>query len=111
MRVWLDDRVKMPDGYDVWVKTAFQADLLILAGKVTHISFDHDLGDGENGYSVAKGVEYWAYTQLHDPLYPILRRFTWDIHSGNPVGAKSIRQAMTNADKYWDEFEKTLDTE
>lgn len=64
-----------------------------------HISFDHDLGRNLSGYDLAKYIEKWAFHNL-------MNRITWEIHSANPVGRKSIEMAMKNADKYWTQHEK-----
>ena len=52
MKVYLDDGRKTPDGwYRVyWPDEAIE---LLKTGKVTEISFDHDLGDDERGTGYA----------------------------------------------------------
>jgi hypothetical protein len=96
MRIWLDDKRVMPEGFDVWCKTAKHASELVSSGKVTHLSFDHDLGSSKlTGYSVALVVELLAYDKKIKP-------FTWEIHSANPVGKKAIKQAMESAERFWE---------
>jgi hypothetical protein len=60
------------------------------------VSFDHDLGDSDEltGYDIAKWIEEKAFNGE-------ISRFTWAIHSANPVGRVRIKQAMQNADKFW----------
>lgn len=96
MRVWLDDERPMPDGFDTHVKTAAEAVLLLQTGDVTFLSFDHDLGNPDNGtgYQVASWVEKNAFEGR-------LPRFEWAVHSANPVGARSMTAALRNADAYW----------
>jgi len=95
MRVWLDDKRPMPDGFDVWVKTAEQATALIETGKVSHIDFDNDLGLNNNtGYAVALYIEQLAYDHKLTP-------FTWEVHTSNPAGRKNITAAMESADRFW----------
>ena len=96
--LYLDDVRSKPKDYDLHVTNAKDALKCIATGKITHISFDHDLGDKTRltGYHVAKMIERWAF-RGH------IRRLTWNIHSANPVGAKRIKQAMENADRYWTE--------
>jgi hypothetical protein len=94
IRLWLDDVRPMPDGFDVWVKESFWAKMLIAKRLVSHISFDHDLGEGKTGYDVAKLIEELAYDKELAPM-------TWDIHSANPVGRKRIEQAMQSAERFW----------
>jgi len=105
IRIWLDDVRPMPNQFDVWAKNAFFCIGLILAGNVDYISFDHDLGIGENesdlsenntGYFVAKQIEKWAADKFISPI-------AWDVHSANPVGRKNIEMAMKSAERFWNE--------
>jgi len=96
MKLWIDDLRPMPDTFDVHAKTASEAIEILKRGKVTHASFDHDLGEEENGtgYDVASWVDNAASEKTIPP-------FTWTIHSANPVGAANIRAALTHASKLW----------
>ena len=98
MKLWIDDIREMPEDFDVWAKTANEALNILKSGKVTHVSFDHDLGDvmdgDATGYDVAKWVEEQAYHGKIDP-------FTYAVHSANTVGASKIRVAMWNAERFW----------
>lgn len=94
MRIFLDDVRMPPDGDWMIVRSASPAMALVLSGNVTHISFDHDLGEELSGYAVACCIEAAAY-------YNKIPRMTWEIHSANPVGRENIRRAMENADRYW----------
>jgi hypothetical protein len=109
MRIWLDDLRPMPKDFDIHFKRGEQLIEYIRGGnKIDFISFDHDLSfkhyygiqNGKlTGYDVARLIEELAY-------YNKINRFGWKVHSANPVGAKRIKQAMLNADKYWYEHEK-----
>lgn len=86
MRLWLDDQIDDPETPDrhtppghVGVKTALHACRILKNYKVTHIDFDHDLGPGLNGYTVACFIEKRAFLRLQSPL-------TYAMHSANPVG-------------------------
>lgn len=99
MRVWIDDIRPMPEDYNAWVKSlggwwSLRRRLDAMGLKIDAVSFDHDLGEGEDAYKIAKEVEHEAYWGNIEP-------FEWEIHSENPVGAKRIRQALGNADRYW----------
>ncbi len=95
LRVWLDDVRPMPENFDIWVKTELDAILLIGQNKVSHLSFDHDLGENAgNGYNVAACIEHGAY-------YNKTQSFTWDVHSQNPVGRKNIEACMKQAERFW----------
>lgn len=96
MRIWLDDERPMPLGYDVHCKTAEDAKALIGFGKVTYVSFDHDLGDGQSGYELASWIEQEA-------AHGRLSRIWWDVHSANPSGAANIKRAMERADRWWED--------
>jgi hypothetical protein len=98
MRLWLDDVRMPPDDDSDWyiVRDANPAMAMVMSGKVTHISFDHDLGENSlSGYAVACCIEAAAY---HDRI----PRMTWTIHSANPVGRDNITLAMKRADDYWE---------
>ena len=98
MRVWLDDIRKPPEGW-VWVKTAPECIELLETGQVTHISLDHDLGTDNwvppnSGYDVAKWIEENAYNKS-------IPMISCRLHTQNPVGRKSMAQALQNAYRYW----------
>lgn len=95
MRIWLDDLRPMPDDFDLHVTNAMDAMKLITEGKVTHISFDHDLGPKMSGYAVACCVEAAAFANR-------IPRLTWTIHSANPVDRDNIIACMRKAEQYWD---------
>lgn len=101
MKLWLDDIRPAPPGYDIIAKTANEAITHLVTGKITEMSFDHDLGDlmAGTGYTVARWLELAAYTCT-------IPRIKWAIHSANPVGRKNIEVALINADRYWDECEE-----
>lgn len=97
MRIWLDDKRPMPDGYDEHVLTAQDAINRIETGEVTKISLDHDLGDEAevgNGYMVAKHIEERAY-------FGCIKRLEWAVHSQNSVGVGKMTIALENADSFW----------
>ena len=112
MKIWLDDQIDNPEYPDrqtpagwVGVKTALQACRLLRTGKVSHVSFDHDLGEGTNGplmsgYIVAKFIEYGAYRHSRGMKYGI-PYLSWDVHSSNPVGRENIKRSMLHAQRLW----------
>ena len=97
IRLWLDDLRFAPDGW-VHVKTVTEAIAILQEGEVVEMSFDNDLGvpidENGEGYQVANWIEEQAFFGH----IPSLR---WKIHSANPVARRRIRQAMGNADRYW----------
>ena len=105
IRIWLDDVRPMPlspnmfdqnKWFNIHCKTAEEAIELIKTGKVTCISFDHDLGRDLTGYDVAKYIEEAAFNSE-------IPEIDYYIHSGNPVGAGNIDAAMKKALIYWRE--------
>lgn len=113
MNLWLDDERNPNDpqiqemfGAEpemVWVRTADAAIAKLKLNIVSWISLDHDLGTTATGYDVARWIEERAYSGE-------LFRLTWTVHSANVVGARAIRQALENADRYWSlQDDKTAD--
>lgn len=102
--VWLDDERNPNDpkiqelfGAEpgmIWVKTADAAIARLKSNAVRWISLDHDLGTSATGYDVACWMEQRAYDGR-------LLRLNWSIHSANVAGARAMRQALENADRYW----------
>ena len=100
--VWLDDIRPKPNEFQVWAKTADKAIFYLKQGNIGWISLDHDLGDDPNsgsGYDVAKWIEEHAFKGELNPL-----KVT--VHSANPVGAKMMRQAISNAELFWKKRKK-----
>jgi len=68
------------------------------------ISFDHDLGDKDDAYSVATFIEAYAYKGY-------LSRIQWHVHTANPVGRLRLQAALMSADRYWDRNEEREKTD
>lgn len=88
MKIFLDDERKAPNTSWLVVRTAAEAiELLRLhAATITHISFDHDLGDGvPTGYDVVCELERLHHEGLISNIWTT-------VHSANPTGAKRIAQ-------------------
>jgi hypothetical protein len=107
VRVWLDDIRPKPSWADVHVTTAEEAVKVLSTGKVTEMSFDHDLAwalgnnlsteeipSEQTEYTVACWVERAAYLGE-------IPQFKWHVHSANPTGAWKIKSALERADSYW----------
>ena len=109
VHLWLDDERDPQDeviklkfgakGNELWVKTADEAIEMLKSGKVAHISLDHDLGPPEagTGYDVAKWIEEKAFGEE-------LPQLEWRIHTQNPIGESNMKQALQNADRFWDKM-------
>jgi len=96
MQLWLDD-IRDPKDHGkpeaIWVKTAEEAIGILRDGKVTFISFDHDLGTELDGHDVATQIERLVY----EGMKPMPE---WSVHSANPVGEAEISSAMKSAERF-----------
>ena len=94
MNLWLDDERTPPDAYyDVWAKSYVEALFFLESGRVTKISFDHDLGGEKTGFDVAKLiVELVLDGKIDMPV--------WEIHSENPVGSRNIFYLLSNLEAH-----------
>lgn len=86
--------------------------LVMSADLLVHVSFDHDLGDGApTGFDFAK----WLVERDMDLNGMLLTsKFSYYVHSANPVGAANIRGLLDNyltfkQGKYDEEKEKAGD--
>jgi len=67
-------------------------ELVVTYGFPSLISFDHDLGDGEQtGYEIARKLCDMVMDGVEMP-----NNFQFLVHSKNPVGAENIRTYMNN---------------
>lgn len=71
--------------------------IVLSKGFPVMISFDHDLGDGENGYDFAK----WIIDLILDGKYGLPENFSYYVHSMNPIGKKNIEELMHNFLLFW----------
>jgi len=97
MKLWIDDLRPIPETFDIWAKNYDQAIMALKSSPITHISFDHDLGDDEKG--TGNDVAKWIEEQAYLGNYPKIK---WRVHSDNPAGVKNIIATMESADRYWD---------
>jgi hypothetical protein len=95
-KLWLDDLRPMPSDFDIWAKSVAQAKDYLEQGNIDFISFDNDLAEEEEGHHLASWIEEKAFNGDLPPL-------DWQVHSANPIGARSISQAMQNAERFWSE--------
>lgn len=70
---------------------------IFLLTSVRYISFDHDLGDEENGTGMTI-VRYLIDTDVLSPPEKKVfsHEFNFNVHSQNPVGRENIEKYMTN---------------
>lgn len=80
-KLWIDDERKPPEGW-LWSKDYDDAVyILSLKWVFEWVSFDHDLGEGKDGYDVVKWI-------AEENIWPSIRNIA--VHTHNPVGAKNI---------------------
>lgn len=105
MKIWLDDKRIMPEGFDLHVISAFYAIDMIKTGKVTKIGLDHDLGDETifgNGHMVSDFIEEQAY-------FGKIPRIEWSIQSSNGPEIARMSIALRRADVYWSKYETIIE--
>ncbi len=91
--LWIDDERPAPESW-LWVKSSGAAIKVLSTGRVTEVSFDHDLGGDDTAYMVASWCEEMASRDL-------LKGFKWNVHSANPVGRIRITSAMISTERFW----------
>jgi hypothetical protein len=94
MKLYIDDERSTPTGWDRAYTTSEAIDML-KTRKYTAVSFDHDLGNDEDGdgHDVATWLEEECYT---DPTFPVPLMV---VHSGNPVGRARIEKAIASIER------------
>lgn len=95
MKVWLDDLRPLPPGYDVWALTYEDAVALIDTGKVTHMSFDNDLGHDREGRHIIDYMYELAYFKTIPPI-------RMQVHSSNGGAILAMLQGINQLYLYWE---------
>jgi len=93
MKVWLDDVRTAPDG---WIHARWPDEVieLLIAGGVTHLSLDHDLGDHR------RGTGYDVLVRLEDAVARRgIKPPSIAVHSANPVGRARMLQAARSIER------------
>ena len=92
MKLWIDDCRPAPEGYK-WIKTVSEAKIWccqhIDPHKVLHIeefNLDHDAGA-----EVTDGGDYIKLLDWLEANNIVNEKFTFHIHSMNPVGVQNMR--------------------
>lgn len=95
MKLWVDDLRPMPPGYDVWAKNYHEAVAFIDTGKVTHISFDNDLGEPLEGRHIIDYMYELAYFKTIPPI-------RMQVHSSNGGAIPAMLQGINQLYLYWE---------
>lgn len=95
-RMFLDDERLPSYGDYIICRSALQAKKYIyMYGIPEFISFDHDLGEKETGYDIAKLII--DIDLLYDNLPD---NFSFQVHSQNPIGKENIEKLLNRYLKY-----------
>lgn len=95
-KMFIDDERFPPDDGGNWLVCRTMVEVISCIeeyGMPDHISFDHDLTDNEpTGYEIAKKL----VDMDMDGLVKFPQKFSFYVHSQNPVGAMNIRCYLSN---------------
>jgi hypothetical protein len=96
--MYLDDiRDPKKEGFVVIRSAEAAIEYIENYGMPVYISFDHDLGeDIMSGYDFAK----WLVDSCLDKKLIFPKKFAFNVHSANPVGAKNIEGILNNFLKF-----------
>ena len=92
--MFLDDE-RYPVGESSIVVRSYEeaVEVVMSMGVPKHVDFDHDLGEGMNGYDFAK---FLVEVALDGGDFPE----SYSIHSQNPIGKRNITGIMENYIKH-----------
>lgn len=103
--VYLDDLRTPPDDGVEWKifrsvpALMSKLDHLDFDGRTVHLSLDHDLGDEvPTGYDLLNWIERKIAIDGWQP------RFTFQIHSANPVGRDNMQRAITSIKRMMEQY-------
>lgn len=96
LRLWIDDTRLAPKDYDIQVKTATDAVIILIENKVSHVSFDYNLESWKKSGEdiIAALIRLGAGGNLVQP-------FSWSIHCGMYDNAEKLRAAMATLIAMW----------
>lgn len=98
-KLYIDDLRTPVDESFVIARTLKEAqELVVMYGVPMFISFDHDLGMGDDGEILPSGYDFtkWLVEMDMEGTIMIPRGFDFKVHSQNPVGAKNIAHYLRN---------------
>ena len=108
LKLWLDDDVEDRQAPEGWVHlvSAREVCFLLLTGRVTNLSLDHDLSDDVRFGSGSQVIDFL------DEQHGVYDRNLWPreitIHSANASGRKRMSRAIRHAASRRLEVEETL---
>lgn len=89
MKLYVDDLRPIPPGW-IFARGFEEAMRILASGKITYLSLDHDLGQGEGkeGYDILKIMEKAVAERKFKPPQVII------VHSDNAGARKKMEQAI-----------------
>lgn len=95
---WAPWQVREKYRNEKWVICRSRRDVIhaiMTRGMPSFISFDHDLGEGEdnNGHAIARSIVDW---DMNDEKYTLPSDFDFYVHSQNPIGKANIEGLLSN---------------
>lgn len=93
MKLYLDDLRTPIEEFDFIARSYEEAIAIIQKyGSMSHISFDHDLGEDAYGHLLKSGFDFakWLVRADINGDYCFMDDFTYKVHSQNPVGKANI---------------------
>lgn len=103
-KLYLDDLRDVPEDFECFVRSYKHGVEFVKRYGIPHfISFDHDLGEDENGNLLPTGYDFakWLVETDMDNMYGgFPENFSFNVHSANPVGKENIESYLNNYLKY-----------
>lgn len=100
MRIYIDDiREPKTEDFDFVVRTYEEGVAVVEQhGMPEYVSFDHDLGEDENGNELKSGYDFAKYLVDRDldSEHKLPENFDFNVHSANPVGRKNIESLLNS---------------
>jgi hypothetical protein len=99
-KLFLDDiRNPKESGYIIARSVEEAKKLIKEKGFPSHMSLDHDLGEDKKGKLLPTGHDFvkWITKEYQDKELP---KFTFNIHSANPVGVDNMKSLLNNFIKF-----------
>lgn len=110
MKLYLDDLRTPIEEFDFIARSYEEAIAIIEKhGPMSYISFDHDLGEDDDGRLLKSGFDFvkWLVKADNNGYYCFTDDFTYKVHSQNPVGKANIIALLEGYFKFKRDKSKT----
>jgi hypothetical protein len=99
IKLYIDD-IRIPKDETFMIVRSFHEAITYIQknGMPDYISFDHDLGEDENGNLLPTGYDFakWLVEKDLDNIYKFSDTFNFNVHSANPIGRHQINALLNN---------------